>query len=148
MATSEEHTEAAWLLRDVTHVPGVLRIGDGRLAFVSTRRVVFDATPGELALTASRTRRGRFHLVVDGERLALSVVRPPGAVPVPADLWTRVTGEATVRDEAAQDGARRRLAALCLLAPGGGPRRPRPRRGHRGFAHLTSLVRSSPADPA
>lgn len=157
--TSEEHTGAAWLLRDITHVPGLLRLVGGRLEFTSTRRVVFDATPAELELTVSRTRRDRFHLVVGGERLGLSLVRPPGAVAVPDDLWARVTGRPVPPEQATPDAVRRRLAAIganaVAVRPASrrrGARRPGapvPREhGRRGFAQLAGLVRSSPPDPA
>src|ERR1700710_1748460 len=32
----------AWIVREVTHVPGVLRLADGRLCFTSSRGTIFD----------------------------------------------------------------------------------------------------------
>lgn len=149
---------AAWLMRDVTHVPGVLTVRDDRLRFVSTRRVVFDATPEELELAPSRTRRGRYRVTVDGERLSLAVVRPPGAVAVPADLMRRVGGDDGAREvhgpAEGPSGSSRDGAALRwqrLLAPDAAARagtasgvrrtraaRVRPRR--RALRVLTTLV--------
>lgn len=81
----------AWLVRSVTHVPGVLHLRDGRLRFVSTRGVLFDATPEALGVVPALTTRGGFRLTVGGERLRLHVVRFAGAVDVADDLRVRET---------------------------------------------------------
>lgn len=107
-------TAHAWLLRDVTHVPGVLTLAGGRLRFVSSRRVVFDAGPDELELDDARARRGVFGVTVDGERLRLSVVRPPGGTAVPDDLVAREAGEVPTRGDHAAIATWR-----PLLAPSG-----------------------------
>jgi hypothetical protein len=76
----------AWIVREVTHVPGVLRLADGRLCFTSSRGTIFDlertvlVDPGGADLTFDRRGRGGFRLTVGGERLRVHVVRPPGAV--------------------------------------------------------------------
>ena len=75
----------AWIVREVTHVPGVLRLADGRLCFTSSRGPVFDVdlaaswdpTGPDLAL--DRRARG-FRITVGSERLHVHVVRPLGAV--------------------------------------------------------------------
>lgn len=79
----------AWLVRPVTHVPGVLHLREGRLRFVSTRGVIFDDTPDALAVAAARTSRGGFRITVGGERLRLHVVRFDGATEIAADLRDR-----------------------------------------------------------
>lgn len=109
--TPVPHTGVAWLMRHVTHVPGVLRLDGERLRFVSTSRVVFDATPAELGLEVARARRGTFRVTADGERLVLSVVRPSGAVAVPADLVDREGGAAPTRGDHAAAAAWRMLLA-------------------------------------
>lgn len=76
----------AWIVREVTHVPGVLRLHDGRLSFESTRGVVFAGTAAELGLEVPRSSRSGLHVTVGGERLRLCVVRPAGAVPPCDDL--------------------------------------------------------------
>ncbi len=75
----------AWIVREVTHVPGVLRLAAGRLCFTSSRGPVFDV---DLAVSWGGTgpdltldRRGPgFRITVAGERLHVHVVRPLGAV--------------------------------------------------------------------
>lgn len=75
-----------WIVREVTHVPGVLRLAGGRLCFTSSRGTVFDLDQAVLTdpcgadLTFDRRGRGGFRLTVGGERLRVHVVRPPGAV--------------------------------------------------------------------
>ena len=79
----------AWLVRTVTHVPGVLHLHGDRLRFVSTRGVLFDDTPSALALVPARTGRGGFRLTLGGEDVRLHVVRFSGAVDVAGDLQAR-----------------------------------------------------------
>ncbi|GLZ50517.1 hypothetical protein Acsp07_01340 [Actinomycetospora sp. NBRC 106378] len=72
----------AWIVREVTHVPGILRLAHGRLSFLSSRGVVFDEaldTP-ELDVSLPWRGRGGIRVTVGGERLRVHVVRPPGAV--------------------------------------------------------------------
>lgn len=81
----------AWIVRTVTHVPGVLTLRAGRLSFRSTRHVVFDVALDDVRRSGALAvggfgRRGTFRLVVDGELLRVHVVRPSGGVPVPAEL--------------------------------------------------------------
>jgi len=70
----------AWIVRQVTHVPGVLRLRRGRLSFESTRGVLFDGTPADLDLEVGRSSRAGVRVTVGGERLSLRVVRPAGGV--------------------------------------------------------------------
>ncbi|GLZ46840.1 hypothetical protein Acsp06_30250 [Actinomycetospora sp. NBRC 106375] len=79
-ATAEDVAGLAWIVREVTHVPGVLRLRHGRLSFESTRRVVFDGTPDELGLDLGRSPRAGLHVTAGQERLRVCVVRPSGAV--------------------------------------------------------------------
>ncbi|MHC1563400.1 hypothetical protein ACR9E3_30970 [Actinomycetospora sp. C-140] len=78
--TAEDVAGLAWIVREVTHVPGVLRLRHGRLSFESTRRVVFDGTPDELGLDLGRSPRAGLHVTAGQERLRVCVVRPAGAV--------------------------------------------------------------------
>lgn len=84
----------AWIVREITHVPGVLRLADGRLCFTSTRGPVFDIAPADsdADLTLDRRARGGFRVTVGGERLRVHVVRPPGAVEPGAAFVDAVTG--------------------------------------------------------
>lgn len=70
----------AWIVREVTHVPGVLRLEQGRLRFVSSRGVVFDVAVAGLDVAPSWRDRGGFRIAVGDERLRVQVVRPAGAV--------------------------------------------------------------------
>ncbi|GAA4919966.1 hypothetical protein EV188_10496 [Actinomycetospora succinea] len=79
----------AWIVREITHVPGVLRLHDGRLSFESTRGVLFVGTPAELDLDAPRSSRSGLRLTAGGERLRVCVVRPSGAVAPCGDLVER-----------------------------------------------------------
>ncbi|MDD7937667.1 hypothetical protein PHK61_04435 [Actinomycetospora lutea] len=79
----------AWIVREVTHVPGVLRLRAGRLSFESTRGVLFDGTPAELALETPRSSRAGLRVTAGGERLRLHVVRPAGGVAPCDDLVER-----------------------------------------------------------
>jgi hypothetical protein len=79
----------AWIVREVTHVPGVLRLRHGRLSFESTRGVLFDATASDLDLELGRSPRVGMHVTVDSERLRVCVVRPPGCVDPCRDLVER-----------------------------------------------------------
>ena len=54
----------AWIVREVTHVPGVLRLRHGRLSFESTRGVLFDATASDLGLELGRSPRAGMHVTV------------------------------------------------------------------------------------
>ena len=76
----DELAGIAWIVRAVTHVPGVLRLRDGRLSFESTRGVLFDATPAELDLEVGRSSRAGLRVTVGAERLCVRVVRPAGGV--------------------------------------------------------------------
>ena len=83
----------SWIVRAVTHVPGVLTLRAGRLSFRSTRHVVFDVALDDARRRGDLTvggfgRRGTVRLVVDGEVLRIHLVRPSGGVPVPAELWS------------------------------------------------------------
>jgi hypothetical protein len=138
----------AWIVREVTHVPGVLRFADGRLCFTSSRGPVFDVDvaaswdPTGPDLTFDRRGRG-FRITVGNERLHVHVVRPLGAVdPGPAfvDAVGRASDlPATLGDVAAGDVWR----AALLSGRDGRPRRPagrfagRVRRGSAGSAPRT-----------
>src|SRR4051812_41802982 len=63
----------AWIVREVTHVPGVLRLRHGRLSFESTRGVLFDATPSDLGLELGRSPRAGMRITVGSERLRVCV---------------------------------------------------------------------------
>jgi hypothetical protein len=84
--STREVAGLAWIVREVTHVPGVLRLRAGRLSFESTRRVVFDGTPAELDLELGRSARSGLHVTAAGERLRVCVVRPAGGVPPSREL--------------------------------------------------------------
>jgi hypothetical protein len=138
----------AWIVREVTHVPGVLRLAAGRLCFTSSRGPVFDVdlaaswdgTGPDLALD----RRGRgFRITVGSERLHVHVVRPLGAVE-PGTAFVDAVALAsdlptTLGDQAAGDAWR----AALLSGRDGRPRRPagrfagRVRRGSAGSAPHT-----------
>lgn len=79
----------AWIVREITHVPGVLRLRHGRLSFESTRGVLFDATASDLGLELGRSPRAGMHVTVGSERLRVCVVRPPGCVDPCRDLVER-----------------------------------------------------------
>ncbi|MCD2190154.1 hypothetical protein [Actinomycetospora soli] len=72
----------AWIVREVTHVPGILRLAHGRLSFLSSRGVVFDESLDAPDLDVSLPWRGRggIRVTVGCERLRVHVVRPPGAI--------------------------------------------------------------------
>jgi hypothetical protein len=139
-------TGPAWIVREVTHVPGVLRLAAGRLCFTSSRGPVFDV---DLAASWDRTgpdlaldRRGRgFRITVGSERLHVHVVRPLGAVEPGAAFVDAVAWDlpATLGDPAAGDAWR----AALLSGRDGRPRRPagrfagRVRRGSAGSAPHT-----------
>lgn len=82
----------AWVVREVTHVPGVLRLRQGRLSFESTRRVLFDGTPAELEIDVGRSPRAGLRVTVGSERLRVRVVRPRGAVAPCRELVERAAG--------------------------------------------------------
>jgi hypothetical protein len=84
----------AWIVREVTHVPGILRLRHGRLSFESTRGVLFDATAAELGLELGRSFRAGMHVTVGTERLRVCVVRPPGGVDPCHDLVDRAVDRA------------------------------------------------------
>lgn len=87
--SSGELAGVAWIVREVTHVPGVLSLRHGRLSFESTRRVLFDGTPAELDLEFGRSPRAGLRVTVGAERLRVCVVRPAGAVAPCDDLVER-----------------------------------------------------------
>jgi hypothetical protein len=138
----------AWIVREVTHVPGVLRLADGRLCFTSSRGPIFDVdlatswdpTGSDLAL--DRRARG-FRITVGSERLHVHVVRPLGAVDPGAAFVDAVAQAsdlpATLGDVAAGDAWREAL----LSGRDGRPRRQagrfagRARRGSAGSAPHT-----------
>lgn len=138
----------AWIVREVTHVPGVLRLAAGRLCFTSSRGAVFDVDLGALddasgaALAVDRRGRG-FRITVGGERLHVHVVRPLGAVDPGAAFVDAVAHAsdlpATRGDAAAADTWR----AALLSGTDDRPRRPagrfagRARRGSAGSAPRT-----------
>jgi hypothetical protein len=105
----------AWIVREVTHVPGVLRLRRGRLSFESTRGVLFDGTPADLALEVGRSSRAGVRVTVGGERLSLRVVRPAGGVDPCRELVGRaVAGPlATDGENDAWTVWRTRLAPAC-----------------------------------
>ncbi|MEJ2887796.1 hypothetical protein [Actinomycetospora aeridis] len=105
----------AWIVREVTHVPGVLRLRYGRLSFESTRGVLFEGTPPELALEIGRSSRSGLHVTARGERLRICVVRPAGAVPPCAELVDRAAGGRPVTSGEMDSGSVWRP----LLAPDG-----------------------------
>jgi hypothetical protein len=133
----------AWIVREVTHVPGVLRLAGGRLCFTSSRGPVFDldravlADPGGADLMVDRRGRGGFRITVGGERLRVHVVRPRGAVDPGAtfvDGVAQASGLPTTRGDAA---AARTWRASLLSGTGDRPRRPAGRlagRARRGSA--------------
>lgn len=86
----------AWIVREVTHVPGVLRLRDGRLSFESTRGVLFDGTPAELDLEIPRSSRTGLRVNAGGERLRVCVVRPSGGVAPCQDLVERAADDRPV----------------------------------------------------
>lgn len=139
----------AWIVREVTHVPGVLRLADRRLCFTSSRGPVFDldhaalADPGGADLTFDRRGRGGFRITVGGERLCVHVVRPPGAVdPGSAfvDAVAQASGLPATRGDAA---AVETWRAALISGSGDRPRRPvgrlagRARRGSAGSVPRT-----------
>lgn len=125
----------AWIVREVTHVPGVLRWGHGLLRFVSTRGVLFEGTPGELDLEIGRSNRSGLRVTVGHERLRVHVVRPSGAVAPCADLLaTEIEGQpASAGEPAAWPLWRGRLATAAstsaVRARGWRPSRARPGSG-------------------
>ncbi|MEJ2864998.1 hypothetical protein [Actinomycetospora flava] len=86
----------AWIVREVTHVPGVLRLRDGRLSFESTRGVLFEGTPGDLDLEVPRSSRSGLRVSAGGERLRICVVRPAGGVAPCGDLVERAADDRPV----------------------------------------------------
>ncbi|NMO92488.1 hypothetical protein [Actinomycetospora sp. TBRC 11914] len=137
----------AWIVREVTHVPGVLRLAAGRLCFTSSRGPVFDLDLGALRDTSGADlavdRRRGFRVTVGGERLHVHVVRPLGAVDPGAAFVDAVARAAdlpaTRGDAAAADTWRTAL----LSGTDDPPRRPggrfagRARRGSAGSAPRT-----------
>ena len=68
----------AWIVREVTHVPGVLRLRHGRLSFESTRGVLFDATrlrPRPRARPLAPRRHARHRRVRAPPRLRRAALR-------------------------------------------------------------------------
>ena len=135
----------AWIVREVTHVPGVLRLADGRLCFTSSRGPVFDVDLGQSwdptgpDLALDRRTRG-FRITVGSERLHVHVVRPLGAVD-PGTAFVDAVAlasdlPATLGDVAAGDVWR----AALLSGRDGRPRRSAGRfagRARRGSAAST-----------
>lgn len=137
-ATVAPHAAPAWILRAVTHVPGVLQLADGHLSFRSTRRVVFDVDLRDAVasglLTVPRLRpAGVFDLVVDGERLRVHLTRPPGTTPPSADLLRATASAVPISPEVWRlllDGVRptdRRARAAVAPVRGGHRRLRSPR---------------------
>jgi hypothetical protein len=108
----DELAGIAWIVREVTHVPGVLRLRRGRLSFESTRGVLFDGTPADLDLDVGRSPRAGLRVTVGAERLSVRVVRPAGGVAPCRELVERtVEGRPrTVGDTDAWSVWRTRLA--------------------------------------
>jgi hypothetical protein len=102
----------AWIVREVTHVPGVLRLRRGRLSFESTRGVLFDGTPADLDLEVGRSSRAGVRVTVGAERLSVRVVRPAGGVAPCHELVERAVAEplGTVGENDAWSLWRSRLA--------------------------------------
>ena len=94
-ADAHELAGLAWIVREVTHVPGILRLGHGRLSFESTRGVLFDATTSDLRLEVGRSLRAGMYVTVGAERLRVCVVRPPGGVDPCRDLVDGAVGRAS-----------------------------------------------------
>jgi hypothetical protein len=90
--TVDEVAGLAWIVREITHVPGVLRLRHGRLSFESTRGVLFDGTPADLDLDLGRSPRAGLRVIVGAERLRVCVVRPAGAVAPCDELVERAAG--------------------------------------------------------
>jgi hypothetical protein len=138
----------AWIVREVTHVPGVLRLAEGRLCFTSSRGPVFEVDLAASwegtgpALALDRRARG-FRITVGSERLHVHVVRPLGAVDPGAAFVDAVAQAsdlpATLGDPAGGDVWR----AALLSGRDGRPRRQagrfagRVRRGSEGSAPHT-----------
>ena len=121
----------AWIVREITHVPGVLRLRHGRLSFESTRGVLFDATASDLGLELGRSPRAGMHVTVGSERLRVCVVRPPGCVDPCRDLVERAVDPGVVTaGRRGRTGAGRSAAAARLGRRRG--RRGRRRSGRRG----------------
>lgn len=118
----------AWIVRTVTHVPGVLQFADGRLSFLSSRGVVFDVALDEVGgpdvdLTLPWHGRGHFRLTVAGERLSVHVVRPAGALE-PGRAFVDAVAEASGLPATGGDATAAAIWRTLLLSAVG----PRPRR--------------------
>ncbi|PVZ04262.1 hypothetical protein [Actinomycetospora cinnamomea] len=128
----DELAGVAWIVREVTHVPGVLRWREGRLSFESTRGVLFDGTPDELVLEVGRSSRVGLRVTVGPERLCVRVVRPAGGVAPCRELVRRAVDAGTVTEG---DAASWDLWRPSLAAGSTAPARPRTRvrRAFGGF---------------
>lgn len=139
----------AWIVREVTHVPGILRLEDGRLSFVSTRGVLFDVAVDETPDLAFPWYRlsGAFRLTVAGERLRVHVTRPAGAVPPSSELVEQLvaaSGLPATRGDAGAGAVWRWLLERPVAMSTGRVQRARPpgvttpgwrsARARRGFA--------------
>jgi hypothetical protein len=138
----------AWIVREVTHVPGVLRLAAGRLCFTSSRGPVFDLDLGALRDTSGADlavdRRGRgFRITVGGERLHVQVVRPLGAVDPGAAFVDAVAQAADLPATRGDATAADTWRSALLSGVDDHPRRPagrfagRVRRGSAGSAPRT-----------
>jgi hypothetical protein len=131
----------AWIVREITHVPGVLRLRLGRLSFESTRGVLFEGTPDDLDLELGRSPRAGLRVTVGPERLRVCVVRPAGAVAPCRDLVERAAGE-----PATSGGSDAWALWRPLLAPQ--PAAGTRTRVRRAFALPRPQTRSSRACPS
>lgn len=139
-AGSADVAGIAWIVREVTHVPGVLRLRDGRLSFESTRGVRFHGTPDELDLEVGRSARTGLHVTAGGERLRVCVVRPAGGVAPCRELVDRAADG--VPDTAGESDAWAVWAPLLAPEHPAAPR-VRPRR----FAFARHPLRAQGAWP-
>jgi hypothetical protein len=91
--TDQGHAGPAWLLSGIMNTPGVLRLQDGRLAFLSDDGVVFDeplAAVEKISFPWYQMACG-FTAVVAGTKRRIALARPNGA-PAPGRALVEMVG--------------------------------------------------------